>query len=105
MKKLSAWVVMLALVMAVSAPLLAGEQAKADLNVKMSVKGMTCATCVAGVKAALEKVDGVKSAEVSLADNEATVVYVKGKTTPEALVKAVQKAGFQASLKDPKAGA
>ena len=106
MKKVSAWAVVLGLVLAVSAPLLAGEEATTDLNVKLSVRGMTCDGCAKGVKAALEKAPGVKSAEVSLEKNEASVVYDKAKTTPEALVKAVEKAGYKCSLqKDDKAGA
>ncbi|HEV8374692.1 MAG TPA: heavy metal-associated domain-containing protein, partial [Candidatus Polarisedimenticolia bacterium] len=54
------------------------------------------------VKAALEGVPGVTKADVSLEKNEASVTYEKDKTTPEALVKAVEKAGFKCSL--PKAG-
>ncbi|HEV8337098.1 MAG TPA: heavy metal-associated domain-containing protein [Candidatus Polarisedimenticolia bacterium] len=76
----------------------AGEEAKANLDVKISVRGMTCSGCANGVKAALEKVPGVTKAEVSLEKNEAQVTYEKGKTTPEALVKAVEKAGYKASL-------
>ncbi len=105
-KKASAWAVVLGMILAVSAPLMAGEEATADLNVKLSVRGMTCDGCAKGVKAALEKVAGVKTAEVNLEKNEAAVVYEKGKTTPEALVKAVEKAGYKCSLqKEDKAGA
>lgn len=82
----------------VAAGAYAGEEAKASLDVKISVRGMTCAGCASGVKAALEKVPGVTKAEVSLEKNEASVTYEKGKTTPEALVKAVEKAGYKASL-------
>jgi copper chaperone len=80
-----------------AAGLYAAEE-KANLDVKISVRGMTCSGCASGVKAALEKVPGVTKAEVSLEKNEASVTYEKGKTTPEALVKAVEKAGYKASL-------
>jgi mercuric transport protein len=80
---------------------MAGNEATASLDVKLSVRGMTCADCTGKVKAALEGVPGVTKAEVSLEKNEASVTYDKGKTTPEALVKAVEKAGFKCSL--PKA--
>jgi len=80
-----------------AAGLYAAEE-KANLDVKLSVRGMTCSGCAMGVKAALEKVPGVTKAEVSLEKNEASVTYEKGKTTPEALVKAVEKAGYKASL-------
>ena len=76
----------------------AGDEAKATLDVKLSVRGMSCGGCVNAVKAALEKVKGVTKAEVSLEKNEAVVTYQTGKTTPEELVKAVEKAGFKASV-------
>ncbi len=82
---------------------MAGTEATTTLDVKLSVRGMTCANCSGKVKAALEGVPGVTKADVSLDKNEATVTYEKGKTSPEALVKAVEKAGFKCSV--PKAGA
>ena len=77
----------------------AGDEATATLDVKLSVRGMTCGGCVNAVKAALERVPGVTRADVSLEKNEAVVTYEKGKTTPEDLVKAVEKAGFKASVR------
>src|SRR2546427_4340841 len=77
---------------------MAGNEATTALDVKLSVRGMTCADCTSKVKAALVGVPGVTKAEVSLEKNEATVTYEKEKTTPEALVKAVEKAGFKCSL-------
>jgi len=85
---------------------MAGEgSATTTLDVKLSVRGMTCADCTGKVKAALEGVPGVTKADVSLEKNEAAVTYDKGKTNPEALVKAVEKAGFKASLPKPEKGA
>jgi periplasmic mercuric ion binding protein len=81
---------------------MAGDETTTALDVKLSVRGMTCADCTGKVKAALVAVPGVTKAEVSLDKNEAMVTYEKGKTTPEVLVKAVEKAGFKCSL--PKAG-
>ena len=75
----------------------AGDEAAATLNVKLSVRGMTCSGCVSAVKTALEGVPGVTKADVSLEKNEAQVTYAKDKTTPEDLVKAVEKAGFKCS--------
>jgi mercuric transport protein len=76
----------------------AGEEAKATLDVKLSVRGMSCGGCVNAVKAALEKVKGVTKADVSLEKNEAVVTYDSGKTNPDELIKAVEKAGFKASV-------
>jgi len=44
------------------------------------------------VQSALEKVKGVKEADVSLADQEATVKYDPGVTKVEDLIKAVKEA-------------
>jgi copper chaperone len=90
--------------LAISPAAFAGESEQATLNVKLSVRGMTCSGCVNGVKGALEKVPGVTKAEVSLEKNEAAVTYEKGKTTPEELVKAVEKAGYKCSVAAEKAG-
>ena len=79
-----------------------GEEAKTTLDVKLSVRGMTCGGCVSSVKAALEKVPGVSRAAVSLEKNEAAVTYEKDKTTPEELVKAVEKAGYKCSVQKEK---
>ena len=106
MKKAMALAAILSLVALSAGGVLAGEEATANLDVKLSVKGMTCAGCVKNVQAALEKVSGVTKAEVNLEKNEAAVTYEKGKTTPEDLVKAVEKAGYKCSLKkDDSAGA
>jgi mercuric transport protein len=84
----------------------AEDSVTANLDVKLSVRGMTCSGCVNAVKTALEGVPGVTKAEVSLEKNEASVTYTKGKTTPEALMKAVEKAGFKCSMQkdEPKKG-
>jgi len=49
------------------------------------------------VKRALEGLDGVEKAEVSLSRGEARVVYDPEKVGVEAMIAAVKKAGFQAS--------
>ncbi len=43
---------------------------------------------------ALRKVDGVIAAKVSLEEKRAEVQYLRGRVTPEALLQAVEKAGF-----------
>ena len=106
MKKAMALAAILSLVVLSAGGALAGEQATASLDVKLSVKGMTCSGCAKSVQAVLEKVPGVTKVQVLLEKNEADVTYEKGKTTPEDLVKAVQKAGYKCSLqKEDKAGA
>src|SRR5215470_20090782 len=101
MKRALALAAILSLVVLSTAGVRAEEKATASLDVKLSVNGMTCANCAGKVQAALEKVPGVTKAQVILEKNEADVSYDKGKTTPEALVKAVEKVGYKCSLKKP----
>ena len=61
----------------------------------IKVKGMMCMHCVAHVKEALEKVDGVVSAEVSLDAGEAKVTLSK-EVNEEVLKEAVRNAGYEA---------
>ena len=63
------------------------------LDAQLSVEGMTCASCVARVERALGKLDGVVEANVNLATERATVRGVAG---VDALIAAVDKAGYDA---------
>jgi copper chaperone CopZ len=67
-------------------------------RVVIRVEGMSCVTCEIAVRHALKRVDGVKSARVSVATKTATVDYEPGKTNPEQLVAAINSTGFRASL-------
>ncbi|MEN9314239.1 MAG: copper transporting P-type ATPase [Pseudomonadota bacterium] len=64
----------------------------------LSVSGMTCASCVGRVERALRKVPGVTDAAVNLATERATVRFAAGEVAPQALVAAVEKAGYEAAL-------
>lgn len=65
------------------------------MTTELSVRGMTCASCVAHVTRALSKVPGVANASVNLATEQATVEH--GQTVPvEQLVAAIGKAGYDA---------
>ena len=68
----------------------------AEKKAEIKVEGMTCEGCVSKVKTSLEKVEGVKSAEVSLANSLAVVTYDDGKTNDTALKSAVNATGFKA---------
>ena len=63
----------------------------------LDIQGMTCDHCVSVVQQALREVPGVHSAEVSLQQKQAAVVYDSRSTSPSELAEAVQEAGFQAS--------
>ena len=62
----------------------------------LSVDGMTCGHCVMRVTKALEGVNGVKSAKVSLDKEQAEVVFKGDKIDSSELIKAVKEAGYQA---------
>ena len=55
------------------------------------------------VRHALRQVDGVVAAEVSYDDKRADVRYRPALVTPESLVMAIDRIGFQASVLEPAA--
>ncbi len=57
------------------------------------IEGMGCMKCVAHVKEALEGLDGVSSAEVSLESNTALITLTKD-VADEAIRSAVDEAGY-----------
>ncbi len=63
----------------------------------LKIEGMMCEGCVSSVKSALESVDSVSSADVSLKKGTASVQH--SGASDEALISAVVDAGFRASVK------
>lgn len=61
-----------------------------------NVTGMTCAACQARVEKAVAAVPGVEGCAVSLLTNS---MGVEGTAEPAAIIMAVEKAGYGASLK------
>jgi len=66
---------------------------------QFNVTGMSCAACQARVEKAVGKVDGVKECAVSLLTNS---MSVDGTASTESIIKAVEEAGYGASLKGNK---
>lgn len=64
------------------------------MALNITVEDMSCGGCEATVEDALEAVDGVKSAT---ADNELDTATVEGDADVDALVDAVEDAGYSAS--------
>ncbi|MDT0136992.1 heavy metal translocating P-type ATPase [Acidovorax sp. PRC11] len=84
----------------VTLPILAGAVQKAGYEVaqetvELSIKGMTCASCVGRVEKALKAVPGVTHAEVNLATERALVRF-GADADADLLLKAVEKAGYEA---------
>lgn len=62
-----------------------------------TVTGMSCAACQSRVEKAVGKVPGVTSCSVSLLTNS---LGVEGSAAPEAVIRAVEDAGYGASMKE-----
>jgi len=73
-------------------------------SVDLQVNGMTCASCVGRVERALKKVPGVQDAVVNLATERASV-QLQGGVTVDALIAAIEKAGYEAQPVAHSAGA
>ncbi len=74
---------------------------------QLAIDGMTCASCVARVERALRKVPGVQDVSVNLATEQAVVQLAEAgaagspeavATTDAALLEAVHRAGYEASV-------
>ena len=63
---------------------------------ELEIRGMTCASCAGHVTQALRGVAGVDDAAVNLATERATVLH-EGSVDAQALIAAVERAGYEAS--------
>ncbi|HEX6019460.1 MAG TPA: heavy metal translocating P-type ATPase, partial [Burkholderiaceae bacterium] len=63
-------------------------------TVALGVSGMTCASCVARVERALQRLPGVVAAQVNLATERAEVVRWKGQAATVELLAALERAGY-----------
>jgi Au+-exporting ATPase len=66
----------------------------ATQNISLPIKGMTCASCVGRVEAAIKKVSGVENVSVNLATERATI-HVTEAVNRTVLVEAVHKVGYE----------
>lgn len=69
----------------------------AEATTTLVIHGMHCALCAPAITKALKRVDGVKTVEVSVADERAVVVADES-VTAEALIAAVGTVGFAATV-------
>ena len=63
------------------------------MKVKFTVLGMSCTACSSAVERAVNKVEGVTSATVSLTQK---LMVVEGEFSNASVIKAVKDAGFKA---------
>ncbi len=66
-------------------------------KITLSIAGMSCQGCANTVRGALAGVEGVRRADVLLEQTQARLVLEDGGSV-DALVSAVQEAGYEASL-------
>jgi Cu+-exporting ATPase len=64
---------------------------------KFKITGMTCASCSNAVDRAIKKLDGVTEHNVNLVTELMTVTFDENKLTEADLIKAVEKAGYEAA--------
>lgn len=62
-----------------------------------AIKGMSCQGCVRSISRALVAIDGVEEVEVSLADENARVLFVPEQVSADAIRAAIVAAGFEAA--------
>jgi mercuric ion binding protein len=70
----------------------------AEQTVKLSVRGMSCISCVYTAKSALRSVDGVKKADVLGHKRMAIVTFDDTKGSVEQLIAALANVGFPTKL-------
>ena len=68
-------------------------------TITLDLPTMDCPMCPITVKMALNKVEGVNDAEVSLEKKQAVVTFEDTKTTAAALVQATTNAGYPSTVK------
>ncbi|WP_019673703.1 heavy-metal-associated domain-containing protein [Psychrobacter lutiphocae] len=66
----------------------------------INIEGMTCGGCVKSVDNVVSQLGGVKNIDVDLEGNKATVIFDTQATSVDAIVEAIEDAGFDASVAD-----
>lgn len=68
----------------------------------LNIDGMVCDACVGHVAKALQGLEGVQTAQVSLKDKRATVTYDPAKVQMAQMAEAVADEGYQATPRAPR---
>jgi Cu+-exporting ATPase len=76
--------------------------AQSQQKINLDITGMHCASCAVRIEEALRAVPGVRAASVNLATEKATVEVDPAQVPVEALIRAVEAAGYGAALHVPK---
>ena len=82
-----------------AAILSADKSTPAVESIRLRVGGMTCATCATRIEKVLRKLPEVQGANVSLAEEVATVAFTHAEDSGvDGLLQSIEKAGFTASV-------
>lgn len=73
-----------------------------EYTARISIGGMTCASCVNSITAAVQQLDFVKDVAVNLLTNSATVVYTSPRERVDLVTEQIEGIGFEATLDDVK---
>ena len=101
MRRLTARLIVALLFTAATAA--SGETGPAMKDIVLAVNGMICSSCSATVEKALRKLPGVEAAHADVKADRVAVRYDTTKVTPQQMVEALRKAGFQARGPEPPA--
>jgi len=64
--------------------------------INLQINGMHCASCAVNISRNLEKIDGVKTAFVNYANEQASISFDQQKVTQAKLIQTITKLGYQA---------
>ncbi|MGX8850925.1 heavy metal translocating P-type ATPase [Amedibacillus sp. YH-ame10] len=68
-------------------------------DVRISIQGMTCATCAITIEKALQSLDGIEQAQVDPLLNQASVRYDKKRIKQREIVEAIERSGYHGEIK------
>lgn len=71
-----------------------------EQTIKLSVPGMTCASCPYMVTGAISELDGIKAVESTMKDRSATVTFDDALTNAEEIKQATANIGYPSTLFD-----
>ena len=74
------------------------HEAVDEYSLLLSVGGMTCAACSGGITHSLEEVDFIKSVNVTLLTNSATVSFTGPKANADLIVERITDLGYDAAI-------
>ncbi len=70
----------------------------AEQIIKLSVPGMTCASCPHIVKAAISEIDGIKAVVATMEDRSATVTYDDAVANLDKIMQATANVGYPSTI-------